>query len=385
MQRKTRDDHLFSSGPKRILSLDGGGIRGILTVQILARIEEILRARAGEDADFRLADYFDLIGGTSTGAILAAGLATGRSVAELDQLYRGLGEHVFQNDLFRQGIFRAKFSADHLREVLENEFKDTSLGDESVRTGLAIVAKRLDTGSPWVVHNNPRGRYFAARPGGSAVPNADYLVKDVVRASTAAPTYFDPEKISVTADLEGAFVDGGVSPHNNPALQLLLLATLEGYGLQWPLGADNILLVSIGTGAWELKLDPDKVMKMTAANLGLRGLASLMDDAAAFNELVLQWLSASATARPIDREVGDLKGDVLGGGAPWLTYLRYNAQLDRDWLKDEAKLELSAKQVEALREMDDPKNMPLLIQVGEAVAGTVKEGDLEARFDIDVQ
>lgn len=382
MEQKTRDEHLFGPGPKRILALDGGGIRGILTIQILARIERILRARAGGDPDFRLADYFDLIGGTSTGAIIAAGLSTGRSVKEMDDLYRGLGQHVFQHDLFRRGLFRAKFSADHLRKVLDSEFEKTTLGDTSVRTGLAIVMKRLDTGSPWIVHNNPRGRYFATRRGSRAVPNADYFLKDVVRASTAAPTYFDPELISVTDDVEGAFVDGGVSPHNNPALQLLLLATLEGFGLQWPLGADNVLQVSLGTGSWELELGAKQVMRMSAANLGLRGLSSLMDDAAALNELILQWLSASTTARQIDREVGDLRGDVLGGGAPWLTYLRYDAQLDRDWLREVAKLDLSAKQIKTLREMDDPDNIELLVEVGQAVAETVKESDLKAHFDI---
>lgn len=382
MQRKSRDDHLFEPGPKRILALDGGGIRGILTIQILARIEEILRRRVGGDPDFRLADYFDLIGGTSTGAIIAAGLATGRSVAELDVLYRGLGENVFQSTLFRRGLFRAKFSADYLRKVLDEEFQGTRLGDPEVRTGLAVVMKRLDTGSPWIVHNNPRGRYFATRRGSAATANADFHLKDVVRASTAAPTYFEPELITVSSGVQGAFVDGGISPHNNPALQLLLMATLEGYGLQWPLGADNILLVSLGTGAWELELGAEQIGRMSAANLGLRSLSSLMDDAAALNETILQWLSASTTARQIDREIGDLRGDVLGGGAPWLTYLRYNAQLDRDWLSEQAKLNLSARQVKAIREMDDPANMELLVEVGAAIAETVKESDLKAHFDV---
>jgi hypothetical protein len=142
------------------------------------------------------------------------------------------------------------------------------------------------------------------------------------------------------------------------------------------------MLVSVGTGAWELKLDPEKVMGMNPAKLGIRGLSSLMDDAASLNELLLQWLSASTTARSIDREVGDLRGDVLGGGTPWLTYLRYDAQLDRQWLKDEAGLDLSDDQVESIRQMDEPDNMDLLIEVGEAVAETVKESDLKAQFDL---
>jgi len=75
--------------PKRVLSLGGGGIRGILTLEYLSVIEDILKARAGRE-EFRLSDYFDLIGGTSIGAIIAATLACGMSVAELKTRAQGL-------------------------------------------------------------------------------------------------------------------------------------------------------------------------------------------------------------------------------------------------------------------------------------------------------
>ena len=72
----TRDEHYQTAGPKRILALDGGGLRGMLTLGFLQQIEKILRARHGDDPNFRLCHYFDLIAGTSTGAIMAAALAT---------------------------------------------------------------------------------------------------------------------------------------------------------------------------------------------------------------------------------------------------------------------------------------------------------------------
>ena len=75
---RTRDDHYEADGrPKRILTLDGGGLRGILTLGLLAEIEELLRKRHGGSPYFRLCHYFDLIAGTSTGAIIAAALAMG--------------------------------------------------------------------------------------------------------------------------------------------------------------------------------------------------------------------------------------------------------------------------------------------------------------------
>lgn len=369
--------HLFGPGPKRILALDGGGIRGILTLQLLRRIETLVRKRTGDDSAV-LADYFDLIGGTSTGAIIASALALGWKVDRIEELYRKLGNSIFESSFFRRGLLRPKFSAIPVKEALAREYGDIRLGGPELKTGLAVVAKRLDTGSPWLMHNNPKGRYFNQRPGSKAAPNKDYLLRDVVRASTAAPTYFEPEKIKIAADVDGAFVDGGVSPHNNPALQLLMLATLQGHGLRWPTGADQLLLVSLGTGSKTLALDPREVMDMKAAELGVRGLASLMDDASALNELMLQWMSSSATAHEIDREVGDLSGDILGGGKPLLTYLRYDVKFDDPALKDT----LSAEQLKSIAEMDRADNMDKLVEIGKAAAGRIADSHFPAGFDI---
>ena len=103
MYRPTLEQHLTPGHPKRILALDGGGVRGALTLSYLARIESLLRARYG-DSDLRLCDYFDLIGGTSTGAIIATGLAIGKTVAELQDLYRRLAIGIFHAELGRAHV-----------------------------------------------------------------------------------------------------------------------------------------------------------------------------------------------------------------------------------------------------------------------------------------
>jgi predicted acylesterase/phospholipase RssA len=77
IMKRSLNDHLFGPGPTRILALDGGGVRGALTLSYLERMETLLRERAGGGDDVRLCDYFDLIGGTSTGSIIATGLALG--------------------------------------------------------------------------------------------------------------------------------------------------------------------------------------------------------------------------------------------------------------------------------------------------------------------
>src|ERR1041384_690063 len=107
---RDRDQHLASDGtPKRILTLDGGGLRGILTLAILEEIERVLRERHGGGESFRLCHYFDLVAGTSTGAIIAGTIALGWSVGQIRQKYLELGTRVFERTLFRQGILRARY------------------------------------------------------------------------------------------------------------------------------------------------------------------------------------------------------------------------------------------------------------------------------------
>ena len=116
--------------------------------------------RHAKDPGFRLCHYFDLIAGSSTGAIIAAALALGMTVAEVIGHYQKLGRGLFLKGWFRKGIVRARYDENKLTAHLKRVFgKDRTLGDESLLTGLRVMTKRLDTGSPWPLGNNPRGRY----------------------------------------------------------------------------------------------------------------------------------------------------------------------------------------------------------------------------------
>jgi predicted acylesterase/phospholipase RssA len=380
---RTRDDHFRNDGkPKRILALDGGGLRGILTLGILERIENELRERHGNDPGFRLCHYFDLIAGTSTGAIIAAALAIGMTVSEITDKYRVLGSRVFQSSFLRGYHIRAKYDEGRLIEELKKLFEaDRTLGSPDICTGLLVVIKRLDTASPWPVGNNPEGKYFKSRPGGT-IGNGDYKLWQAVRASTAAPDYFNPERMTIAQmenhqSVDGDFVDGGVSPFNNPAFQAFMYATVSGYRVNWPTGADNLLLVSVGTGAG----DPAVARSPVAAEHALRALLSMMDDCASLQETLLQWMSQSKTARKIDSELGTLDGDLIGG-APLLSYVRYNVNLDpatiKTLLKEEAGIAL-----ENLSLMDAPANMDSLHKIGIAVGDRdVKSAHFPETFDL---
>jgi hypothetical protein len=381
MYRPTLEQHLAPTHPKRILALDGGGVRGILTLSYLARIESLLRTRYG-DPDLRLCDYFDLIGGTSTGAIIATGLAIGKTVAELQALYRKLATDIFQSEWYRLGLLSPKFSIVGLQSALEDTFHDYQLGGSEVQTGLMIMCKRFDTASPWVIHNHPKGRFFAGVDGSEHVPNSGYLLKQVVRASTAAPHYFQPEKIQVAGDFYGAFVDGGMSPHNNPALQLLMLATLDGYGWKWPMGETNLLLVSAGTGRKDIGEKCDDIMRMPAAGLAGRSLLNLMDDCSWLNQAVLQWIARSDTAWQVDSELGDLQSDTFGG-QKWLTYQRYDLRFQSKWLKETLGLDIADKDLAGLHAMDNPRNLSQLADVGaQAAQQQIQPNHFPAAFDV---
>ncbi|MGE0724140.1 MAG: patatin-like phospholipase family protein [Alphaproteobacteria bacterium] len=377
-----RDHHLFSPGPKRILALDGGGVRGIVSVAFLERIEAILRERTG-DSDYRLSSYFDLIGGTSTGAIIATALALGRSVAEVRSLYLDLAPKLFKRWRWRLFGLQSKFDHRPLVEIMRAEIGDRTLGAPDLLTGLAIVAKRFDTASTWVLTNNPRAKYWSDPPDGRHVGNHAYRLADVVRASTAAPLFFDPQEIAIApGQPPGLFVDGAVSPHNNPALQLLMLAGIEAYGFGWRLGADDLLMISVGTGNYPERQARAWGRRTPAAALAVKALSGMIANAGDLVLTMMQWMSTPARRWHIDGEIGDLGTSSVLGGRPLLTFQRYDMPLDPDWIATETGAPVDPRAIGRLRHIDDPRSIaPLHALAGRIAARQVSPDHLPASFD----
>ena len=379
---------LTAPGPKRMLALDGGGIRGAIALGFVERIETILRERHGNPG-LLLCDYFDLVGGTSTGAIIATLIATGRSAAEMIGMYKTLGGKIF-GDKFGVLEISSKFKANYddkpLRNELQKLFGDTTLGSDAIRTGLCINAKRADTFSTWSFINHPKAKYYHPRREGQ-IGNKDYLLREVVRASTAAPTFFLPQRINL-GDREATFIDGGVSMANNPALQLFLIATLQGFPFHWATGAGQLMLVSIGTGTYTKEVDAEKMARNNMLEWAGTIPDMFMDDASMQNQLLLQYLSKSPTAIPIDSEIGDLGGDLLAP-QPALHYLRYQAYLEQPTTlangqqEDKPYLPFDAKTIEGMRQMDKPEFVDQLLQTGRIYAQKrIENGHFPAAFDL---
>lgn len=361
-----RDRHLFGPGRKRLLALDGGGVRGVITVAFLERMEAVIATQEGRAVC--LGDWFDLVGGTSTGAVIAGALALGHTTEELKHFYLRLAPRVFRRPFWRVMGLQAKFDARALRHEIEEVVGERSLDSDDLVTGLCVIAKRMDTGSPWIIANNPRSPFWDTPGDGSFIGNRHYRLANLVRASTAAPAYFDPELLPIVdGAMHGLFVDGGVTPHQNPALALFLMTRLTAYGLCWPTGPDRLLVVSIGTGTYRSPLSLIEARRIRAIGLAIRALSALITDGTGLVLQLMQWLGECPAPWMVSSEVGDLREDGLPGGKLF-RFLRYDVQLDAPWLADRLDLKLSERDVTRVRRMDDPGTIPLAYEIGRRAA-----------------
>lgn len=206
----------------RILTIDGGGLKGVFAASFLAELEATL----GEP----LVDYFDLISGTSTGGIIALGLGMGLSAAEILSFYETHGPKIFAGaglGKFRQWTF-AKYSSQPLKEALEEVFGDRLLGESKTR--LIIPSLNLETGEVHVFKTAHHPRF---------VRDHKERVLDVALATAAAPTYFPAHHLDSGTPL----IDGGMWA-NNP----MGVAAVEALGvLDWPKGSIKLLGVGCTT------------------------------------------------------------------------------------------------------------------------------------------
>ena len=356
-------ERIKAPGPKKILALDGGGIRGMMTVEILAGIEEMLRKALNRGEDFVLGDFFDYVAGTSTGAIIATCISYGMSVKEIREFYDSNGK-----EMFDKAFILEKFQHLYEKEKLANKLQEvlgvsTTFGSDRLKTLLLIVMRNATTDSPWPLSNNPDAKYnLPDRPD----CNLKFPLWQLVRASTAAPVYFEPEKINVGTH-EFVFVDGGMTTYNNPAFIAFLMATVEPYNLNWPTGEDKMLLVSVGTGT-----SPVAKVDLTPEEMNLfynmKSIPStLMFAALNEQDFLCRSFGKCLAGDPLDREVGNMIG--IKGPTPkkLFTYMRYNAELTKEWLAalDPDLWDIEPKKVQKL---DSVEHIADLQRIGRAVA-----------------
>jgi hypothetical protein len=352
-------EKLKKIGPRKLLACDGGGIRGIISIEILARIEAELR-KQDNNPKLLLADYFDYVAGTSTGAIIAALIALGYSIDEVRDFYLRSGAEMFHKARLWER-FRTKFEDDKLAEMLRDVIgEDTTLGSDKVRTLLMMVLRNATTDSPWPLCNNPAAKY---NDPSRADCNLKLPLWQLVRASTAAPTYFPPEVIHVGRDF--IFVDGGITMYNNPSFQLFLMATSEPYRLGWATGEDRMLLISVGTGA---SANANSNLSPTEMNLLYNAStipSALMAAALHEQDFLCRVFGKCLAGDLLDREIGNVIGEGIRDVPKLFTYARYNAELSREGLDA-----LGLPHIEPLhvQQMDSIDYVSEMQEVGRALA-----------------
>lgn len=210
----------------RILSCDGGGVRGIISVRLLQRL---LKTQPD------LLDRVDLFAGTSTGAIIGVGLANGMTIDQIFDLYYHQSKKIFHRSILRRlgfQIFAAKYTNKGIRKVLNGAFGDSTL--RGLQKKVLVSALDLDA-----YDSNGRRSYkpkFFHNLVGQDDCELDLKLADILAATTAAPTFFPTF---------GGFVDGGLVA-NNPSVAAIAQALdpkTEPY-----VSLDKICLMSIGTG-----------------------------------------------------------------------------------------------------------------------------------------
>ena len=225
---------------KRILSIDGGGIRGIIASTLLVELEDRLRARYGKEV--HIADFFDLFTGTSTGGIIVAGLLTpdknGRPLwraRDIQKVYLKQGAKIFSRSLAHRvrslgGMNDEKYDGVGLEKIVRYHFGTTFLSELIKPTIIPTYELSL------------RSVFFFRSYKALKSKSYDFPLTDVTRATSAAPTYFEPIIATARDGKKYATIDGGTVV-NNPSLTALIEAQN-----QWDASIDNTLLLSLGTG-----------------------------------------------------------------------------------------------------------------------------------------
>jgi patatin-like phospholipase/acyl hydrolase len=378
----TVSERIAAPGPKKILACDGGGILGLMSVEILARIEAELRAKE-KKPDLVLADWFDFVCGTSTGAIIATCVSLGMAVDQIRRFYLDSGPLMFEKASIMKRL-RYTYTDEPLARMLRKQINEAcgrsendapaTLGDDGLRTVLMMVMRNHTTDSPWPVSNNPNARYNARN---RADCNLNLPLWQLVRASTAAPTFFPPEVVvfgqGTPKEYSFIFVDGGVTTYNNPAFLAFQMATARPYGMNWQTGTDKLMIVSVGTGSAPRArpdLSPDDLWLLDHAK---SMPSALMNAASAGWDMACRTIGECRFGGPIDREFGN---GITAPGEPaqWsgpkqFAYMRYDPDVTADGLKA---LGLGDIKPEKVQVMDSVAFIDDIQRVGKAFSANVK-------------
>ncbi len=247
-------------------------------------------------------------------------------------------------------LFKETFCEDDERRT------PAAFGTSKLRKLLIVVMRNATTGSPWPLSNHASAMFndYARDDCNLNIP-----LWQILRASTAAPSFFPPQEIEIGGKRQ-LFVDGAVTPYNNPALLAFLMTTLPCYGVRWPTGRDQLSLLSIGTGFVRAKLRQRVAGHVTLLNQLSHAIPALIGAVATEQDLLCRVLGECVFGDEIDVELGRLQEPtLLPPEAQLFRYARYDLRLDQ----------LQSRRLgRAETQIDNLRLIPMLQEIGREYA-----------------
>jgi predicted acylesterase/phospholipase RssA len=292
-----------------LLSLDGGGIRGIMTLQMLKKLEQL--------AGLPCYELFDMVAGTSTGGIIAGLIASGKTAAQVETLYVELVREVFT----KRGLLANRYANPpeytkvKYREILKEILLDGTIQDACSKTGTDILITSKDVAAG-------EETYFTCfeHKGNYTGTYKDILLRAALEATMSAPTYFTP--------LE-RFVDGGTTTYGNPVLAAVMEAVR--YGPAGKYSTDKLTVFSFGTGCRPQFVPPEKVDNpngidalfwlqwlMTESSDDSSDMQTFLLRSRAFSDLDFRRFQISLDKESINKLPNRELGEKAGVEATWL-------------------------------------------------------------------
>jgi patatin-like phospholipase/acyl hydrolase len=278
---------------RRILSIDGGGVRGVIPATALAALEEALKGR--------VRDHFDFVAGTSTGALVAAAVSAGIPAQRIVEMYVGRAAQLFAKvpviSTLQRIAFGRMYDVGRLHRFIREELAVEGAADwqlNDVPLDVMVTAKGLDDGHQW---------FFVKDGPGNAGSTGSLALADCLTASAAAPTFFGPWTIA-GLESRGAMVDGGTGIAGNPVYQ----ACVEAFGYTERYQPSETIVVSLGTGQFLERARPTWIYSW------------------------LGWLLSELLRSP-----GEQQTELVDRHFPDATFHRIDVRLEREFSLDDAR------------------------------------------------
>ena len=335
----------------------------MIAVEVLATIEKQLQESCGS-SDYRLRDHFDLIAGTSGGAILACGIALGYTLAEIRTFVSDNARNLFKPASLHKR-YRSVFDETLLEKNIQGWFgADTQLGSDKIKSTLLLPMHNMTTDSRWFVSNN-----LLAKSNNRALDDChlDIPLWKLARASSAAPAFYKPVAIEFGKlnRYTHLFSDGAMTGFMNPSFKAFQYATTSAYGLNWATGEHAIQILSMGSGYAQQKKPKLKISNTNVINAVLGMPDTMIQSSIREQDILCRTFGRCIYGNEIDSELGDMVTASTALKDRLFTYSRVSPDISAQGLSQLGLEHISASDV---FKIDCVDSLQSLLEIGAAEA-----------------